>query len=58
MVTDFSVCARMKDDANWPEAHYVKRLTSASLLFLKGISSAMPLKKRSLFFLPLLLQFK
>lgn len=42
MVTDFSVCARMMQIGL-----YVKRLTSASLLFLKLISSTMPFKERS-----------
>lgn len=45
MVTDFSVCARMMQIGL-----YLKKLTSASLLFLKGISSTMSFKERSLVF--------
>lgn len=45
MVTDFSVCARMMQIGL-----YVKRLASALLSFLKGISPTMPFKERSLHF--------
>lgn len=45
MVTDFSVCARIMQIGL-----YVKRLASALLSFLKGISSTMPFKERSLHF--------